>query len=177
MKKTKNLIYGDWSSGYKEIVAMSTEELAKSAHISREQHFLVIGENFIHPYCFLQIAGKVINVGFLDVHKRDYLWYLYYQSSTGELMLRSVQVNQYKDESDQVTGMVKFNFTEEGGFVHAFTDYTKDSKGVNEILKKTCNLDISCLKVAYPDFGCYDELINKYRTFPSETGTLISTYL
>lgn len=177
MNKTKNIIPGTWSTGYKEIVSLTTEENLEKNHTNHEQYFLAIGEDFTHPHCFLEIAGKVINVGFLDACKRDYLWYIYCLTATGELLLRSVQVNNYRNETDEVNTMIKFNFTEEGRFVHVLTDYTTDQRGESAIVKEIQRVDLSCLKTRYPDFGCYDELIKKDRVFPPETEMLISAHL
>ena len=75
-----------WFRAKKKPTEVWSREQAELAHINK-QHYTVLIGSVDRPYCFLDIADKVVGVGFLDENLRESLTYAFQEFEPEKLFL------------------------------------------------------------------------------------------
>lgn len=92
-----------WFRARKRPTEVWSEEKARAAHINKKQYTVLI-DSIEKPYCFLDVADKVVGVGFWDDLLRESLTYAFQETESGMLFLTMATYREFDGDSDTVTG-------------------------------------------------------------------------
>jgi len=107
----KQLIYfcKSWFRGQNRPTEVWTEEQARDKH-NKGQFYTVLLESAASPSCFLEIAEKIVGVGFLDRYLREYLSYDFQEIEPGKFFLTMATHREYEGDTDKVTKGISYIF-------------------------------------------------------------------
>lgn len=142
-----------WFRARKIPTQVWTKEQAKLAHV-KNQHYAVLVGSIDRPYCFLDVAHKVVGVGFLDEHLRETLTYSFQEVESGGLFLTIAIHREFEGETDKVVGGTSYRFKEDGT-----VQITRESFNTHHVETASTTSDVSINYSAAPEFGEYDDLI------------------
>jgi hypothetical protein len=142
-----------WFRAKKRPTEVWSEDQARSAH-TKKLHYTVLVDSIERPYCFLDIADKVVGVGFLDLLLRESLTYAFQEVQPGVLFLTMATHREFEGDTDNVTTATSYMFDRSGGI-----KVRRQSLGPHQIETSELSSDISSNYASAPEFGQYDDLI------------------
>lgn len=147
-----------WFRAKKKPTEVWSEEQAKLAHM-KKQSYTVLVDSIDQPYCFLEIADKVVGVGFLDDHLREPLSYDFQEVEPGKMFLSMATHREFEDATDKVISAISYIFKPDGT-----VRMRRESFDTRTIETATTLADVSMNYAATPDFGEYDDYIRLERS-------------
>lgn len=147
-----------WFRAKKRPTEVWTEEQAKLAHLEKQSYTALV-DSIERPYCFLEIADKVVGVGFLDEHLREPLSYDFQEVEPGKLFLTMATHREFDGETDTVVSGISYIFKQDGT-VHMRREFFNPHR----LETATTSSDVSMNYAATPDFGEYDDFIRIERS-------------
>ncbi|MGX9772328.1 hypothetical protein ACWYXN_02340 [Janthinobacterium aestuarii] len=147
-----------WFRAKKKPTEVWTEEQAKLAHM-KKQSYTVLVDSIERPYCFMEIADKVVGVGFLDEHLRESLSYDFQEIEPGKLFLTMAIHREFDGETDIVVSGISYIFKQDGT-VHMRREFFNPHR----FETAATSSDVSMNYAATPDFGEYDDFIRVERS-------------
>lgn len=142
-----------WFRAKKQPTEIWTEEQARSAHM-RKQPYTVLVDSIERPYGFLEVADKIVGVGFLDEYLRESLSYDFQEFEPGKLFLTMATHREFEGETDKVVSGISYIFKREGT-VHMRREFFNPYR----LETATSSADVSTNYSAMPEFGEYDDFI------------------
>lgn len=142
-----------WFRAKKRPTEIWTEEQAKSAHMNK-QHYTVLVDSIEKPYCFLEVADKVVGVGFLDEYLRESLTYAFQEIEPGKLFLTMATHREFKGETDKVVSGISYIFKQDGT-----VQMRREFFNPHRLETTTTSSDVNMNYSAIPEFGEYDDFI------------------
>ena len=130
-----------------------TEERAKFAHMNK-QNYTALVDSIDRPYCFLEVADKVVGVGFLDEHLREPLTYAFQELESGKLFLTMATHREFEGETDKVVGGISYIFKGDGT-----VQMRKEFFNPHRFETAAISADVRTNYSDMPDFGEYSDLI------------------
>lgn len=146
-----------WFRAKKKPTEIWSEAQAKAAHVGKQQYTVLV-DSINQPYCFLDVADKVIGVGFLDNHLRESLTYTFQEIAPGRLFLTMATYREFDGETDKVVGGRSYVFDPDGA-IKVRTEFFSPHR----LEASTLISDVSFNYSFVPDFGEYDDLIRVER--------------
>jgi hypothetical protein len=146
-----------WFRAKKRPTEVWTEEQAKASHMKR-QPYAVLVDSIERPYCFLNVADKVVGVGFLDEHLREALTYAFQEVESGKLFLTMATHREFEGETDRVVSGISYIFKQDGT-----VDMRREFFNPHRLETATSSSDVSSNYSPMPEFGDYDDLIRVER--------------
>lgn len=147
-----------WFRAKKKPTEVWTEEQAKLAHM-KKQSYTVLVDSIEKPYCFMEIADKVVGVGFLDERLRESLSYDFQEIEPGKLFLTMATHREFDGETDIVVSGISYIFKQDGT-VHMRREFFNPHR----LETAATSSDVSMNYAATPDFGEYDDFIRVERS-------------
>jgi hypothetical protein len=151
--KTPVYFCKSWFRAKKRPTEVWTAEQAKHAHQNRQPYTVLVG-SIEQPYCFLEVADKVVGVGFLDQNLRESLSYDFQECATRKQFLTMATHREFAKDSDEVVDATSYVFKEDGT-VHI----RREVFNPHRIETTTISSDISKNYADCPEFGEYDDFI------------------
>jgi hypothetical protein len=142
-----------WFRAKKRPTEIWTEEQAKLAHL-KKQSFTVLVDSIERPFCFLEIADKVVGVGFLDEYIRENLSYAFQEIEPGEMFLTMATHREFEGDTDKVVSGISYIFKYDGT-VHM----RRECFNPHRLETATTSADVSINYAATPEFGEYEDFI------------------
>jgi len=142
-----------WFRAKKRPTEVWTEEQAKSAH-AKKQPYAVLVDSIERPFCFLDVADKVVGVGFLDEHLRESLTYAFQEVEPGKLFLTMATHREFDGETDKVANGISYIFKQDGT-VHLRREFFNPHR----LETSFASSDVTTNYSTVPEFGEYDDLI------------------
>ncbi|MES2036771.1 MAG: lytic transglycosylase [Pseudomonadota bacterium] len=121
---------------------------------SKKQPYAVLVDSIERPYCFLDIADKVVGIGFLDENLRESLTYAFQEFEAGKLFLSMATHREFEGETDTVVSAIAYIFKQDGT-VYMRREFFKPYR----LETSTTSADVSKTFAAAPDFGEYEDFI------------------
>ena len=146
-----------WFRAKKKPTELWSEEKAEAAHRNRLPYTALVC-NAERPYCFVNVADKVIGIGFLDNLLRESLTYAFKEVGAGKLFLTMVIHREFETDTDQVASGVTYIF-DQSGTVLIRREFFKPHR----VETATSAFDPTSNDEVWPDFGAYDHLVNVER--------------
>jgi hypothetical protein len=146
-----------WFRAKKKPTELWSVEKAEGAHLSKQPYTVLIG-SAEEPYCFLDIAEKVIGVGFLDSRLRESLTYAFKELDAGNLFLSMATHREFEGDTDKVASGVSYMF-DQNGTVHIRREFFNPHR----VETATSSFDPAPNYAVRPEFGEYDDLIRVER--------------
>jgi hypothetical protein len=157
-----------WFRRQKKCLEEFSKEKAQNLYAKR-QSFSVVIEKDDKPFCFIDFNNKFVYVGFLDVCKRNYLSYEFWEYQSNRIFLKEVYFWKYESETDNKLASTHYKFTPEGDFgIENRNNITK------EVVRKYAEnkIDVSVLWENYPEFGEFNDITKIERKIPLSVITL-----
>jgi len=146
-----------WFRAKKKTTEVWSAEKAEAAHQSKQPYTALVG-SVQAPYCFLDIADKVVGVGFLDDRLRESLTYAFKEVEAGKLFLTMAVHREFEGETDKVASAMTYIF-DQGGTVRIRREFFNPHR----LETATSSFDPAPNFAAWPKFGEYDDLIRVER--------------
>jgi hypothetical protein len=146
-----------WFRAKKKPTELWSDEKAEAAHRAKRTYTALVGRAE-QPLCFVDVADKVIVVGFLDNLLRESLTYAFKEVDAQKLFLAMAIHREFETGTDRVTSGVTYTF-EQNGAVNIRREVFRPHR--MEIA--TSSFDPARNYEAWPDFGTYDQLIRVER--------------
>jgi hypothetical protein len=146
-----------WFRAKKKPTELWSEEKAETAHRNRLPYTALVG-SAEQPYCFVNVADKVVGIGFLDSLLRESLTYAFREVEAGKLFLTMAIHREFETDTDQVVSGVTYLF-DQSGAVHI----RRESFKPHRVETATSAFDPASNHAAWPDFGAYDDLVRVER--------------
>lgn len=147
-----------WFRAKKRPTEVWTKEQAKSAHI-KKQPYTVLVDSIDRPYCFLDIADKVVGVGFLDEFLRESLTYVFQEIEPGKLFLTMATHREFEGETDKVARGISYIFKQDG-----MVNVRREFFNPHRLETAVSSADVSSNYSPMPEFEQYDDLIRVERS-------------
>ena len=142
-----------WFRAKKKPTELWPTEQAETAHRNRQPYTVLVGSAEA-PYCFLDVADKVIGVGFLDGRLRESLTYAFKEIDAGKLFLTMAVHREFEGETDKVGSGVTYTF-DQNGAVHIRREFFDPRR----VETATSSFDPAANFAVRPEFGQYDDLV------------------
>jgi hypothetical protein len=142
-----------WFRAKKHAIEMWTEEQAKAAH-DAGQPYTVLVDSKDKPFCFIEVASNVVNVGFLDEFQREHLVYAFREVDKGRLFLSMATYRQFRDSTDNLAMGETYLFKVDGNVEISRTTFEPRKREVAQNV-----VDVSGNYEAKPAFGEYEQVI------------------
>lgn len=146
-----------WFRAKKKPTEIWSAEKAETAHLSKQPYTALVG-SAEEPYCFLDIADKVIGVGFLDGRLRESLTYAFKEVDAGKLFLTMAVHREFEAETDKVASGATYTFDQNGT-----VQIRREFFNPHRVETATSSFDPAPNYAARPEFGKYDDLIRVER--------------
>lgn len=146
-----------WFRAKKKPTELWPAEKAEAAHRSKQPYTALVGSAEA-PYCFLDLADKVVGVGFLDDRLRESLTYAFKEIEAGKLFLTMAVHREFEGDTDKVASGVTYTF-EPSGTVQIRREFFNPHR----VETSTSSFDPVPNFAAWPVFGEYDDLIRVER--------------
>nr|WP_143028939.1 lytic transglycosylase [Massilia sp. PDC64] len=146
-----------WFRARKKPTELWPAEKAEAAHRNRLPYTALVG-SADQPYCFVNVADKVIGIGFLDSLLRESLTYAFKEVEAGKLFLTMAIHREFENDTDQVACGATYVF-DQSGVVHIRREFFKPHR----FETATSAFDPAPNLAVWPDFGAYDHLIHAER--------------
>lgn len=146
-----------WFRAKKKTTELWPTEKAEAAHRSK-QHYTVLVGSTEAPYCFLDIADKVVGVGFLDNRLRESLTYAFKEVEPGKLFLTMAVHREFEGDTDKVASGVTYTFDQNG-----VVQIRREFFNPHRVETATSSFDPAANFSEWPEFGEYDDLIRVER--------------
>lgn len=146
-----------WFRAKKKPTELWSAEKAEAAHRARQQYTALVGSEE-RPYCFVDVAGKVVGVGFLDDRLRESLTYAFKEVEPGKLFLTMATHREFAPESDKVISGATYTFDQDG-----VVQIRREFFDPHRVETATSSFDPAPNYAAVPEFGNYDDVIRVER--------------
>jgi hypothetical protein len=146
-----------WFRAKKKPTELWSEEKAEAAHRNRLPYAALVG-SAEQPYCFVDVADKVIGIGFLDSLLRESLTYAFKEVEAGKLFLTMAIHREFETRTDQVVSSLTYLF-DQSGTVHIRREFFKPHR----LETAMSAFDPASNYAVWPDFGTYDHLVRVER--------------
>lgn len=147
-----------WFRAKKQPTEVWTCDEAKTAHVNK-QHYTVLVDSINRPYCFLDIADKVVGVGFLDENLREPLTYAFQEIAPGKLFLTMATHREFEGETDKVVRGISYVFKQDGS-----VQMRREFFNPYHLETSMTLSDVSMNYASAPEFGEYDDFIRIERS-------------
>lgn len=135
-----------------------TEEKARACHTNGTLYTVLVG-SVEHPTCFLEVKNDFVGVSFLDDHLREYVEYVFAESSPEMLFLQRATHREYVGGTDKIDNGSTYYFKEDGGLV-----ISRQFFNPHRAEKTTGTADVATNYSRKPEFGHYEDLIRLERS-------------
>lgn len=142
-----------WFRAKKKPTEAWSESQARAAHASKQQYTVLV-DSVDKPYCFLDVADKVVGVGFLDDHLRESLTYAFQEIEQGRLFLTMATYREFDGDTDKVVSGTSYLFEQNGAI-----QIRREFFNPHRLETKSSVSDVSSNYSCVPEFGEYDDLI------------------
>ena len=146
-----------WFRAKKKATELWSHEKAEAAHRNRQTYTALVG-SAERPRCFLDVADKVIAVGFLDSLLRESLTYAFKEVEAGKLFLTMAVHREFETDTDQVTVGITYTFDQTG-----VVQIRREVFNPHRVESATSTFDPTTNDVVWPAFGTYDDLVRVER--------------
>ncbi|CDL86220.1 hypothetical protein [Xenorhabdus cabanillasii] len=154
-----------WSLGYQKAHNLLSEEEAYQKHLKGKPYTVLVGSNS-RPSCVISIikTKDFVSVEFLDDNLKEYLSYQFHVLENEKLFLTMVVYREFAEKEGEGEGLLNvskgtcFFYKKDGTYTireETFKPHTVIEKEGFSDLKE--NYD------TFPEFGCYESLIQKER--------------
>jgi hypothetical protein len=155
---TQPIFYSrSWFRAKKKPTELWPAEKAEAAHLNKQPYTALIG-SAAEPFCFLDIADKIIGVGFLDNRLRESLTYAFKEVEDGKLFLSMAVHREFEGESDKVASGVTYTFDQTGT-----VQIRREFFNPHRVETSSSSVDPAPNFAVKPEFGEYDDLIRVER--------------
>ncbi|MFS2175351.1 hypothetical protein ACCC98_05265 [Rhizobium pisi] len=147
-----------WFRAEKCATEVWTEEKARACHTNGTLYTVLVG-SVEHPTCFLEVKNDFVGVSFLDDHLREFVEYVFAESSPEMLFLQRATHREYVGGTDKIDDGSTYYFKEDGGLVisrQVFNPHRGE--------KTTGTADVATNYSRKPEFGHYEDLIRLERS-------------
>jgi hypothetical protein len=151
-----------WFRAKKKPTQLWSAEKAEAAHRSRAPYTALIG-SLEAPYCFVDVAAKVIGTGFLDSRLRESLTYAFKEVAPGRLFLSMAIHREFEACTDKVGGAVAYTFDQDGT-----VQIRREHFNPHLVESATSSFDPAPNYSARPAFAHYNDLIRIERCARAE---------
>ncbi|MBY5835534.1 hypothetical protein J3P71_30790 (plasmid) [Rhizobium leguminosarum] len=135
-----------------------TEEKAGECHANGTLYTVLVG-SIEHPICFLEIKNDFVGVSFLDDRLREYVEYVFAESSPEMLFLQRATHREYVGGTDKIDSGSTYYFKGDGSLV-----ISRQCFNPHRLEKTTGTADVTENYSRKPDFGQYEDLIRLERS-------------
>lgn len=143
-----------WFRRYKKIVNPMSAEEAERLHNAGLSYAALLGpEDAPRAYVQMLLDKKVLLVGFLDAHCREYLSYQFEFMGGSRIFLSLATFRKYSVESESVIYGETYSFSVSGEAAILETDFS-----TNESRELSKEYDASSHFIEMPDFGDFESL-------------------
>ena len=142
-----------WFRAKKRPTEIWSDAQARVAHEKR-QHYAVLVDSTDQPNCFLDVADKLVGVGFLDKHLRESLTYAFQEFESGNLFLSMETYREFDGDTDKVVSGTSYVFGRDGT-----TQIRREFFEPYRVETATSRIDVTSNYSKVPEFGEYDDLI------------------
>lgn len=146
-----------WFRAKKKPTEVWSEAQARAAH-AKKQPYTVLVDSADKPYCFLDVADKVVGVGFLDDHLRETLTYAFQEVASGKLFLSMAVHREFDGDTDNVLSGTSYLFEPSGQL-----QIRREFFNPHRLEISSSVSDVSSNYSFLPEFGEYDDLIRVER--------------
>lgn len=147
-----------WFRAKKRPTEIWSEEQAKFAHINK-QSYTVLVDSIDRPYCFIDVADKLVGVGFLDEHLRESLTYAFQAVAPGQLFLTMATHREFDGDMDRVISGISYIFAQDGS-----VQMRREFFDPHKLETSATSSDVSTNFALTPEFGEYDEFVKIERS-------------
>ena len=147
-----------WFRAKKRPTELWSEAQARAAH-EKKQHYAVLVESIERPYWFLDVADKVVGVGFLDEHLRESLTYAFQEVEPGKLFMTMATYRKFEGDTDKVACGTSYIFDQDGNAQIRREIFLPEHK----LETSTSKVDVTSNYSMMPSFGEYEDLIRVER--------------
>ncbi|TAU34913.1 hypothetical protein ELI43_37440 [Rhizobium leguminosarum] len=147
-----------WSHQYKSPIEIWTEEKARECHEKGALYTAVIGA-IDRPTCALEIKKDFVAVTFFDDRLRNYVVYVFSESSPEMLFLERATHREYVGDTDQIDNGSTYFFKQDGSLVISRQFFNPHRQE-----RTTGTADVTGNYSRKPDFGHYEDLIRLERS-------------
>jgi hypothetical protein len=146
-----------WFRAKKKPTELWSTEKAEAAHLRRRPYTALVG-SAERPFCFVDVAGNVVGVGFLDIFLRESLTYVFKEVEAGKLFLGMAVHREFEGETDKVAGGVTYIFDRSGT-----VQIRRESFNPHRVETAAASFDPAPNHAITPEFGTYDDLVRVER--------------
>jgi hypothetical protein len=146
-----------WFRAKKRPIEIWPEDQARAAHVNK-QYYTVLVDSINRPYCFLEIADKVVGVGFLDEYLRESLTYAFQEFEPGKLFLTMATHREFDGDTDKVASGISYMFDRNGTM-----QIRREFFNPHLLETAASSADVGSNYSPMPTFGEYDDLIRVER--------------
>ncbi|KAA1184495.1 lytic transglycosylase [Rhizobium tropici] len=147
-----------WFQAQKRPTEVWTEEKARKCHLEGALYTALIG-SIESPTCVLQIKNDFVAVSFLDNHLRDYVVYVFSESSPETLFLERATHREYVGDTDQIDHASIYYFKQDGSLT-----ITRQFFNPHRSEKAVSSTDVAANFSPKPEFGHYEDFIRFERS-------------
>lgn len=146
-----------WFRAKKKPTELWPAEKAEAAHRGKQPYTALVG-SAEKPYCFVDVADKVIGVGFLDSLLRESLTYAFKEVEAGKFFLSMATHREFEAETDKVANGVTYTFGQDGT-----VQIRREFFNPHRVETATSSFDPAPNYSVRPEFGQYDDVIRVER--------------
>jgi hypothetical protein len=146
-----------WFRAKKKPTELWPDDKAEAAHRGRQAYTALVG-SADRPYCFVDVADKIIVVGFLDNLLRESLTYAFKAVDAHMLFLAMAVHREFEAGTDRVASGITYTFDQDGT-----VNIRREFFNPHRVETATSSVDPAANYEAWPDFGTYDPLIRVER--------------
>ena len=142
-----------WFRAKKKATELWSHEKAGTAHRNRQTYTALVG-SAEQPCCFVNVADKVVVVGFLDSLLRESLTYAFKEVEAGKLFLTMAVHREFDTDTDQVAVGITYTFDQTG-----VVQIRRECFKPHRVESATSTFDPTINDAVWPAFGTYDDLV------------------
>jgi hypothetical protein len=146
-----------WFRAKKKPTELWCEQKAEAAHRNRLPYTALVG-SAEQPYRFVDVADKVIGIGFLDSLLREPLTYAFKEVEAGKLFLTMAIHRKFEADTDQVASGVTYLFDQ-----HGTVNIRREFFNPHRVETATSAFAPASNYATWPEFGAYDQLVRVER--------------
>lgn len=147
-----------WFRAKKRPTEIWSDAQARDAH-EKKQHYVALIDSVDRPHCFLDVADKVVGVGFLDEQLRESLTYTFQEVAIGKLFLTMATHREFEGITDKVVSGTSYIFSPNGT-----TEIKREFFDPHRVETTTSIAAVISNYSPVPEFGEYDDLIRIERS-------------
>jgi hypothetical protein len=146
-----------WFRAKKKPTEVWTEAQARSAHQAGTLYTVLV-DSPDQPFCFLEINGGYVGVGFLDELLRETLYYAFKQVEPGRMFLNMATYREFDGDTDTVLAGTTYVFDPDGT-----VKIQKQQFRPHSVETAESTTDIAANFERWPEFGEYEQFLKVER--------------